>query len=180
MSTVAWEYLSGVGLVRARIPLSAFRVPSGKIAITLSLHGSRCVTAVLDAADIDSWLAKFETGMDIDSADRVDVGAHVQIRELLRQDLAQGEDAEMDACVAAALWLTLNHPFAAETLRKDVAASLRSQDRAQLTISSDARDMWGFVVSSKPAEPDALMAMMPTGTTLCLSFGQEDACPPAH
>jgi hypothetical protein len=74
----------------------------------------------------------------------------------------------------------LNHPFAAETLRKDVAASLRSQDRAQLTITSDAQGMWGFVVSSKPAEPEALMAMMPVGTTLCLSFGQEDACPPAH
>jgi hypothetical protein len=111
MSTVAWEYLSGVGLVRARIPLSAFRVPSGKIAITMSLHEVRCVTAVLDAADIDSWLAKFETGMGMGSVDRADVGAHVQIRELLRQDLAQGGDAEMDACVAAALWLTPQPPF---------------------------------------------------------------------
>jgi hypothetical protein len=49
--------------MRARIPLSAFRVPKGKLALTLLLHGRKGLTAAFDATDIDTWLAAFEAGM---------------------------------------------------------------------------------------------------------------------
>ncbi len=43
-------------MARARIPLSAFGVPAGKIARTLTLHCGKCTTAVIAVADLDDWL----------------------------------------------------------------------------------------------------------------------------
>lgn len=166
--------------MRARIPLSAFRVPAGKVAITLSLHGMRCVTAVLEAGNIEPWLDRFEDGMGIEQAERADVSVHGQIRELLSRDLAKGENADMEACTAASLWLAINHPFAAETIRREVAASFRKQDRAQMTIASDGRSLWSFVVSDKPAEAEALMAMVVVGANFCLTRPPRDDQPVSH
>ena len=166
--------------MKARIPLSAFRVAAGKVAITLSLHGVRCVTAVLQAGDIEPCLKRFEEGMDIEQVERADVSVHGQIRELLRRDLAKDENADMEACTASGLWLALNHPFGAETIRRDVSTSLLKQDRAQLTIASDDRGVWSFVVSDKPAEPEALMAMVPVGTNFCLTRPPSDDQPASH
>jgi hypothetical protein len=110
-------------VTRARIPLSAFRVPEGKLALTLLLHGRKGLTAVFDASDIDAWLAGFEAGMGIEMTDRAESWTHVQIRELLRRALDNGS-ADLDTCTAAALWLALNHPFGSETVRRHVSSSL--------------------------------------------------------
>jgi hypothetical protein len=157
-------------VTRARIPLSAFRVPKGKLALTLLLHEHKGLTAVFDATDIDTWLAAFEAGMGIEMTERAESWTHVQIRELLRRALDDGS-ADLDTCTAAALWLALNHPFGSETVRRHVSSSLRELDRAHITLSSDARHMWGVTVSKKPVEPQVVMAAFPPGTNVCIEFG---------
>jgi hypothetical protein len=72
----------------------------------------------------------------------------------------------LDTCTAAALWLALNHPFGSETVRRHVSSSLRELDRAHITLSSDARHMWGVTVSEKPVEPQVVMAAFPPGTNV--------------
>jgi hypothetical protein len=157
-------------LKRARIPLSAFRVPKGKLALTLLLFGQKGLTAVFDAAAIDTWLAAFEAGMGIEVSDRADWRTHAQIRELLRGAL-DDSSADLDTSTTAALWLALNHPFGSETVRRHVSSSLRKPDRAHITLSSDARHMWSVAVSEKPVEPQVVMAAFPPGTNVCLEFG---------
>ena len=157
-------------MTRARIPLSAFRVPKGKLALTLLLYRHKGLTAVFDATDIDTWLAAFEAGMGIEMTDRADSRTHVQIRELVRRALDDGS-ADLDTCTAAALWLALNHPFGSETVRRHVSSSLRELDRAHITLSSDARHMWSVAVSEKPVEPQVVMAAFPPGANVCLEFG---------
>jgi hypothetical protein len=156
-------------VTRARIPLSVFRVPKGKVALTLLLHGRKGLTAVFDATDIDTWLAAFEAGTGIEMTDRTESWTHVQIRELLRRALDDGS-ADLDTCTAAALWLALNHPFGSKTVRRHVSSSLRELDRAHITLSSDARHMWSVAVSEKPVEPQVVMAAFPPGTNVCLEF----------
>ena len=163
-------------VARARIPLSAFQVPKGKLALTLLLHGQKGLTAVFEATDIDRWITAFEVGMDIEIGDRADQWTHVQIRELLRRALGDGS-VDLDTCTAAALWLALNHPFGAEIVRRHVSASLRETDRAHITLSSDARHMWSVAVSEKPVEPEAVMAAFPPGANVCLDF-RSSAKPP--
>lgn len=115
--------------------------------------------------------------MEIKPADRADLAIHCQVRELLSQDLRKGKDADLDACTPSSLWLALNHPLGAATVRGGVAASLKAGDRAQLTIASDVRDLWSFVVSDKPAEPQAMMAVVPVGTNISLTFSTRDSQP---
>lgn len=154
----------------AHIPLSAFRVPDGKVAMTVRLHGTRCMTAFIGVADWDPCRSAFEAGMEMDVADRADCRTHAQVRELLKQDMERGDDDDMAACVAAAFWLALNHPHASATMRTQVAASMRTQNRAQITITSDHRQLWSFAVSERPVTPDAIMAATPVGTTVCITF----------
>ena len=160
----------------ARIPLAAFRVPDGKIALTLKVHGTRCTTAVIGVSDSDQMLNAFEVGTGIDKADREDWHAHLQIRELLREGLERNEAP--DACVAAGLWLALNHPVGGLHARTQVAASMRTQSRAQLTVTSDGCQRWCFVVSDRPAMPEAIMEVTPIGLMVCLT-GPEQAGNPA-
>jgi hypothetical protein len=157
-------------LKRARIPLSAFRVPKGKLALSLLLFGQKGLTAVFDAADIDKWLAAFEAGMGLEIGDRADLRTHAQIRELLRAAL-DDRSADLETSTTAALWLALNHPFGSEVVRRHVSSSLRKLDRAHITLSSDVRHMWSVAVSEKPAEPQGVMAAYPPGTNVCLEFG---------
>lgn len=146
-------------------------MPKGKLALTLLLHGHKGLTAVFEATDIDHWITAFEVGMGIEIADRADQWTHVQIRELLRRAL-RDSSADLDTCTAAGLWLALNHPFWAETVRRHVsAASLRESDRAHITLTSDARHMWSVAVSEKPVEPEKVKAAFPPGANVCLDFG---------
>jgi hypothetical protein len=108
--------------------------------------------------------------MGIEVTDRAASWTHVQIRELLLRAL-DGGSADLDTCTAAALWLALNHPFGSETVRRHVSSSLRELDRAHITLSSDARHMWGVAVSEKPVEPQVVMSAFPPGTNVCLEFG---------
>lgn len=159
----------------AHIPLSAFRVPDGKIAMTVRLHGTKCATAVIGVGDLDPWLSAFEAGMKMDVADRAGCRTHAQVRELVRLDMERGDDGDMTACVAAAFWLALNHPHASATMRMQVAVSMRTQNRAQITITSDHLQLWSFVVSERPVMPDAIMAATPVGPTVCLTFPERPA-----
>jgi hypothetical protein len=163
-------FIGAWAVTRARIPLSAFRVPKGKVALTLLLHGRSGLTGVFDATDIDRWLTAFEVGMNISNDDRPDPGIHVQLRELLRRGLSGGS-TEVETCTVAGLWLVLNHPFGAKTLRRSVSAALREADRVHITLTSDARQMWSVAVSEKPVEPEVFMAALPIGTNACLDFG---------
>lgn len=123
----------------ARIPLSVFRVPDGKIAITFTLHGTKGATAVIEVAGLDRWRSSFEAGTGITAAYRANCPTHAQIRELLPQDLERHDDADMDSRVATGFWLASNHPDASTTRRTQVAASVRTHNRAQVTIASDHR-----------------------------------------
>lgn len=154
-------------------------MPKGKLELTLLLHGHKGLTAVFDANDIDTWLAALEAGMGIEMTDRAEAWTHAQIRELLRRALDDGS-ADLDTCTAAALWLALNHPFGSETVRRHVSTSLRELDRAHITLSSDARHMWGVAVSEKPVEPHLVMAAFPPGTNVCLEFGGLNNPPIPH
>lgn len=154
----------------AQMPLSAFRVPDGKVAMMLRLHGTRCTTAVIGVADLDPLLDAFEGGMELDVTDRADCRTHVQVRELLRQHVEQGDDADIEVRIAAAFWLALNYPHASTTMRTQVAASMRTQNRAQITIMSDHRQLWSFAVSERPVGLEAVMAATPVGPTVCLTF----------
>lgn len=154
----------------ACIPLSAFRVPDGKIAMTLMLSGMRCVTGVIGVADLDFHLNAFEAGMELETADRANPHTHAQMRELLRQHMERADDADMRVCVAAAFWLALKHPHGGVTMRAQVAAFMKVQNRAQITITSDRRQLWSFAVSERPVMTEAIMAAIPVGPTVCLTF----------
>lgn len=166
----------------AQIPLAAFQVPDGKVAMTLQMHGARCMTAVIAVADLDGLLAAFEAGMQLDVADRSDWHIHVQVRELLRQNAgwdAAGDKAEMEACVAAAFWLALNHPEGGGAVRTEVAAFMRDQNRAQVTLASDERQVWSIAVLERPVIPDAAMAAFPLEAAACLVFSRGDVDQPS-
>ena len=70
--------------------------------------------------------------------------------------------------MAAGLWLALNHPVGGLHVRTQVAASMRTQNRAQLTVTSDGCQRWCFVVSDRLAMPEALMETTPIGLMVCL------------
>lgn len=158
-------------MTRARIPLSAFRVPKGELALTLLSHGRKSVTVILAVADIEPWLTACEGGMGIEIGDRTSLSTHVQIRELLRQTLGGGS-ADSDACTAAGLWLALNHPFGAQTVKRQVSNSLRETDRAHITLASDVRHMWSVAISERLVDPGSAMAAFPLGTNGCLELGK--------
>lgn len=159
----------------AHIPPFAFRVPDGTIAMAVRLHGTKFMTAVIGVADLAPWLSALEAGIKMDVADRTDRRTHTQVCELLRQDMERGDDGDMTACVTAAFWLALNHPHASATMRMQVAASMQTQNRAQITITSDHRQLWSFVVSECPVMPDAIMAATPVEPTVCLTFPERPA-----
>jgi len=165
---------------KARVPLAAFRVPDGKIAMTLKLHGTKCMTATIGVGDLDLRLSRFEIGTGIDAADRASRRTYAQICELLGQYLERGEDADMSTCVAAGFWLALNHPHASATMRMQVAAFIRMHNRVQVTITSDHRRLWSFAVSERPAMPEAVMAMMPIGSTVYLTLPGRAYASPGH
>lgn len=155
--------------MRARIPLSAFRVPKGKVALTFLLHEHPGLTAILNATDLEDILFAFESGTNIEPADRPTPNAHVQIRKLLCQGLG-GTDRDLNALTAAGLWLALNHPFGAQIVRRRVSASLCETDRAHITLLSDARHMWAVTVSEKPVEHGRVMCAFPPGVNICLDL----------
>lgn len=61
---------------KAHVPLSVFRGPEGKIAITLHLHGTTCTMIGIEVADLDHWLSGFKAGTGIDAADRANCRTH--------------------------------------------------------------------------------------------------------
>jgi hypothetical protein len=141
-------------------------VPAGKLAVTFDLVGLPCVTGMVEAAEIETSLEVFEQGLDLHEADRDRVSVHVRLRRDLRAGWRDGDPDERNFLLVLGIWLALNHPFGANTVRASISHELRQVGKAQLTITNDSRDMWGFVVSERPAEIAELMARFPIGSNV--------------
>lgn len=165
----------------ASIPLSAVRVPGGKVAVTLDLHGTAGVyTGILEPAELTAALRDMEQVLEISVEHRRCPRSHVRLRSFLRQGMIKGDEEGLKASMVLGAWLTLNHPENAERVRAAVSASLRERGKAHLTITSDGRGMWGFGVSERPGKLAALMTLMPAGSGLVYNKEPEGPEAPPH
>jgi hypothetical protein len=164
----------------AKIPLSAFRVPQGKLAITFDLHGLPCGTAVVDADKINLFVSGFDDAMELQSRDRAGMECHVKIRQMLRSAWQDEVSQPTGLSVALALRLAVNHAFGGNDLKDGIAASLREQAKAQLTLTNDQSRKWAFAISGKPAEMTGLLASLPDGAAMSFTEARDTAEPKFH
>jgi hypothetical protein len=157
----------------SRIPLSDFKVPGGKLAITVALHGmNHPISLVFDPAVIDKLLASVEKIFKLTASDRSNPQAQARLRELTQKalEMLTGEngapaegDRPLEGSTGPLLWLALNHYERADTIRGSVASALRRTGKACITIQSDERRTWGFAVADQFVDMAGAMALMPEG-----------------
>lgn len=160
--------------MRASIPISAFRVPSGKIAITFDISGLDYCTAVLPVLDLDQILSDFEVEMELSKNDRCNLQAHLQIRHLAEQLLRSGDPDGVKYALFPALWLALNHPVDPGAIRAAISDGLRRNERAHITIAIDHRHYWAFAVSDRIPDLSKWFGAMPDDSSLGMSVRFKD------
>lgn len=74
----------------------------------------------------------------------------------------------------------LNHPSNGNEMRQAVSEALKAQGKAQLTITADARGMWAFAISERPAEMSGLMSAFPIGSAGVVVVGGDEPTPAHH
>jgi hypothetical protein len=159
----------------ATIPLSAVRVPQGKVAVTLDLARLPCITGLVDADRVDDLLQGFEESLGLSATDRSDVRTHVALRRELCSQFEAMQSEAATALIAFGLWLTFNHPLEAQRIRTSVSRDLREKGRAQVTVTCDDRGKWGFAASERPAEQlTELLEVVPDGAALVLNGEPEE------
>lgn len=78
-------------MVLASIPLSAVRVPDGKVVVTLDLHGTAgAYTGVFEAVELTAALRNLEQALDISAEHRRCTRSHVRLRSFLREGIIKG------------------------------------------------------------------------------------------
>lgn len=163
----------------ARIPLSALRVPDGKIALTLDLHGPDPMSIVLDAVSLEGVLSLLDEEIWEAGGRRNDRRTHVILREAVALAMAEDDDSRMGA-VTHVLWLALNHPDHADAIRAKVSDALREKGRCHLSVTVDARQNWAFAIADRWIDMSRAMAAVPDG--LRVSFARDGQPPqkPPH
>lgn len=125
-------------MVMAGIPLSAVRVPDGKVAVALDLHGTAGIyTGIFEAVELTAALRNLEQALDIPAEHRQCTRSHVRLRSFSREGMIEEGEEILKASVALGAWLALKHPENAETVGAAVSASLREMGKAHLTVTSD-------------------------------------------
>lgn len=167
-------------MVTATIPFSAFRVPNGKIAVTLDLYGCDVFTGVIAAGDLEDSLQAIEQVFDLSATERYDVGTHVLLRETLKESVRQADQESREGCIGTGLWLMLNHPEHSNEVRVRVSRELRETGKAHLTIACDQRGMWGFSTSEKPVDLPRTMSFFPDGSAAIFIRDEPEPSSPSN
>jgi hypothetical protein len=135
------------------IPLSAFRVPDGKLALTLALAGYDPFSITVPVERLENVLHGAETLLGLSAKQRLDREAHIRVRQQIHSAMRNppadaAEFTELrQALGILAFWLTLNHPTSSGQMRRAVAEELRKSGKAHVSVTVDEKRTWAFALA---------------------------------
>jgi hypothetical protein len=110
-----------------------FRVPAGRLALTLDIEGVNPSTCIMDPAAVPAVLELVDREM---TRLRIPYGSAVAgLAAEFRSARRQGDDGAMAGIGPACLWLAFNHPQTGALMRERVSDALRREGKAHLTLT---------------------------------------------
>jgi hypothetical protein len=153
----------------ARIPLSALRVPEGKLALTLDISGLDPISAIIAVGEIERLVAEVDRRIR-PFGSRHDVKTHVFVRRGIDQAMRHGDDKLKEGVMLRVLWLALNHPHHGDHLRQKISQALRQDGKAHLTVTVDATKVWAFALAEKYVDMSQVLEALPHDEHFSLAF----------
>lgn len=148
------------GVLRNGGPVEDFRVPPGKLAITITIGDEPPSTVMFDSDRVAEIAAR--TQQEFSAAPYYSI-----VRGIIQVFTAQMRDGgDLSGAAFGFLWTALYHPMHGEQLRAGVSRKLRQTGRAHITWrATDAGLMIAMADQFVDIPVDALAARAPAGFT---------------
>jgi hypothetical protein len=156
----------------ARIPLSALRVPDGKVAVTLSIHGLDAMSLVVDVGKVETIVADVDASVRAIGGSRTSEKSHVLVRRAVDLAMREGDELGKQGAMLSVLWLALNHPHHAEQVRAGMSQALRERGRVHLSVTVDARQTWAFSLADRWVDMTSVLEAIPEDQHISLAYGE--------
>lgn len=156
----------------ATISLSALRVPTGRIAVTLDVAGFDPCSVVVAASDPDKLVGEMNKMVCSTIGPRHAVQTHVLVRRSVEAAFQSGDNDAKKNMMLTLLWLALNHPHHADQMRAAMSEALRRDGKAHLSVTVDAGGTWAFGLVDKFIDASPVIAALPEDTPVSLSIGK--------
>jgi hypothetical protein len=152
----------------ATIPLSALKVPAGKVCISADIAGADLLSVICPAADIEKHVRAADEVIRTEFGPRHAHRTHVLVREWVVHHIANGTEEDRRGAMATLWWLALNHPDFSNGLRAGVSEALRVEGKAHVSITVDHRQTWAFGLADKFVSAAPIMALLPEDMPLSI------------
>jgi hypothetical protein len=156
----------------ARIPLSALRVPDGKVGLTLAIDGLSPTSLVLEVGSLETIVSDVDATVRGVGGSRTSEQSHVLVRRSVDLAMREGDDVAKRGAMISVLWLALNHPHHAERVRGGMSQALRKMGKVHLSVTVDARRTWGFTVAERWVDMTSVLDAIPPDQHFSLAYGE--------